>query len=383
MKFTSVFRTALPKSGQSLNSQTFATKQNNMSAQHTLKQRLRPLVLFIRIMVVVLLTWSAGNGFLFVSAALQEFTDSQWYAVAGGLAFAVLFEAGKYFFGAFTLRALIRCWWREGFLYRFALILLIPISVAWFAGSYWLSTQGGMEGLRLQFTKPAPEIRKETLPAQSNADLETLRMARDSVYQQALLRSAPRTATRLFMAFQSEISRMETRHAEAQQQEKVEAAQRGQELKTRLETVLNWLSYLGGWSELLTLLLLVFLEMYTYKVKSPAPDVAPEPVADEMDRTTLNYLRQRARQCWRRAHDSRSNEITRKNNRKRAEAFFKQLSQHGIRVEIETSHDLSFTYKKHPQREGNKPGSADAQSGQKLLPKRQRSRKPQLNNHVY
>ena len=157
-----------------------------MSAQHTLKQRLHPLVIFVRVLVAVLLAWSAGNGFLFVSAVLREFADSQWLAIAGGLAFAVLFEAGKYFFGAFTLRSLIRCWWREEFLYRFALLLLLPITVAWFAGSYWLSTQGSMEGLRLQFSKPVvSEMRDETLPAQPNSELESLRMARDSVYRQA------------------------------------------------------------------------------------------------------------------------------------------------------------------------------------------------------
>lgn len=350
-----------------------------MSAQHTLKQRLRPLVLFIRILVVVLLTWSAGNGFLFVSAALREFADNQWYAIAGGLAFAVLFEAGKYFFGAFTLRALIRCWWREGFLYLFALILLLPITVAWFAGSYWLSTQGSMEGLRLQRTKPAPEMRKEVLPAQPNADLETLRMARDSAYRQALSHSAPRTATRLFMAFQGEISRLETQHAEMQQQEKVESVQRGQELKTRLETVLNWLSHLGGWSELLTLLLLVFLEMYTYKVKPPTPGAVSEPASFDRDHRALNYLRQRARQCWRRAHDSRSNEATRRNNRKRAEAFFKQLSRHGIRVEFDAGHkqSISFTYKQ-PRLDEHKSGNPDVPS----LRQRPRPPKSHANNHV-
>ena len=224
MKFTSVFRAALPLSGQPLNSQTFALKKSNMNAHGfhtTVRQRLRPLVLFSRVLVLVLLTWSAGNGILFASAALRELMDNQWYAMAGGLAFVVLFEAGKYFFGTYTLRMLIRRWWREGFLYRFALVMLIPITAAWFAGSYWLSTHGSLEGLRLHFSKPASEIRQNASQVQPNTEIETLRMARDSAYRQALSRSAPRTATRLFMAFQTEITRLETQQAEVQQQQKM------------------------------------------------------------------------------------------------------------------------------------------------------------------
>lgn len=381
MKLTSVFRAALPKSGQSLNSQTFALKKSNMNAHDfhtTVRQRLRPLVLFIRVLVLVLLTWSAGNGILFASAALRELTDDQSYAVAGGLAFVILFESGKCFFGTYTLRMLIRRWWQEGFLYRFALILLIPVTAAWFAGSYWLSTHGSLEGLRLCFSKPASEMRNNAPPVQPNTDIEAMRMARDSAYRQALSRSAPRTAARLFMAFQSEITRLETQQAEVQQQQKTQSDQREQQLKNRFETVLNWLSHFGGWSEVLTLLLLVFLEMYTCKVTQPSQVAAiPLNAQDEHERyTRLNYLKQRARQCWRRAHDVSSNEKTRRNNLKRAEVFFKHLGQLGINVAYDREHGqtLDFTYKKQFF------DSTEIRENSRR--KRKRSRKPQPNNHV-
>ena len=115
MKFISVFRAVRRINGQSLNSQTYAMSDQN------LKQRLRPLLRFIRLLVLILLLWSAGNGYLFASAALLELSGQQRIALAGGLAFALLFEAGKYFFGAYTLRVLIGCWWRDGVLYQFAL----------------------------------------------------------------------------------------------------------------------------------------------------------------------------------------------------------------------------------------------------------------------
>ena len=179
------------------------------------------------------------------------------------------------------------------------------------------------------------------------------------------------------MAFQSEITRLETQQAEVQQQQKMQTDQREQQLKNCFETVFNWLSHLGGWSEVLTLLLLVFLEMYTYKVLPHSQVEITVKAQDEHERNArLNYLKQRARQCWRRAHDASSNEKTRKNNLKRAEVFFKHLGQLGINVEYDREHGqtLNFTYKKHFY--------DSTQIRENPRRKRKRSRKPQQINHV-
>jgi len=350
MELTSVFRAA----AQSLNGQTFAPNGTAPIGLHPdvmLKRRLRPLVFFIRALVLVLLTWSAGNGFLFASAALQELTGQNRYAVAGGLVFATLFEAGKYYFGAYTLRVLIRGWWREGMLYRLALVLLIPVAGAWFAGSYWLSTQGGIEGLRLTFSRPATEIVTDTFRQPPNRDIEALRLARDSVYRQAIDRSSPRTAARLFLAFQDEITRMETINAEAQKAEKRQDDQHQQRLQTRLEQVLTWLSHLGGWSELLTLALLVFLEIYAHRMQLTAKAMREADSADADLDLSVNYLKQRIRQCWKRAHQEQSSERTRQKNLDKTEDLVQKLSQLGIQVHVDASDPqiITFTHKKQPQ----------------------------------
>ena len=357
MKLTSVFRAA----AQSLNGQTFAPNGTAPIGPHPdimLKRRLRPLVYFIRMLVVVLLTWSAGNGFLFASATLQELIGQKGYTLAGALAFAALFEAGKYYFGAYTLRVLIRGWWREGMLYRLALVLLIPVAGAWFAGSYWLSTQGGIEGLRLSFSRPAIEVTTDTLHRRPNPDIEALRVARDSVYWQAIDRSSPRTAARLFLAFQNEITRMETVNAESQKTEKQQDDQYKLRLQTRLEQVLTWLSHLGGWSELLTLALLVFLEIYAQRTQLMAKAMREAGSVDTNRDISVNYLKQRIRQCWKRAHQEQSSERTRQKNLDKTEELVQKLRQLNIQVHVDASDPqiIIFTHKEQPPTHDCKSG---------------------------
>lgn len=315
-----------------------------------LKRRLRPLVLFIRVLVLVLLAWSAGNGFLFASAALQELIGQSGYALSGALAFAALFEAGKYFFGAYTLRVLIRGWWREGVLYRFALVLLIPVSGAWFTGSYWLSTQGGIEGLQLMISRPVIETAPDTLLQQPSPDIEALRLARDSVYRQAIDRSSPRTAARLFLAFQNEITRMETVNAESRKVEKQQNDHHKQQLQTRLAQVLAWLSQLGGWSELLTLVLLVFLEIYAHRTQIMVKSTLEAGNGDIDHDMSVNYLKQRIRQCWKRAHQEQSSARTRQKNLDKMEELVHKISQLGFQVHVDASDPqiIHFTFKKQP-----------------------------------
>ena len=349
MELTSVFRAA----AQSLNGQTFApngTAPIELHPDVMLKRRLRPLVFFIRLLVLVLLAWSAGNGFLFASAALQELIGQKGYALTGALAFAALFEAGKYFFGAYTLRVLIRGWWREGMLYRLALVLLIPVAGAWFTGSYWLSTQGGIEGLRLTVSKPVIDAAPDTLTQQPNPDIEALRLARDSVYRQAIDRSSPRTAARLFLAFQHEITRMETVNAESRKAVKQQDDQHKQRLQTRLEQVLTWLSHLGGWSELLTLALLVFLEIYAHRTQFMAKAVREMDRADADLDLSVNYLKQRIRQCWKRAHQEHSSERTRQKNLDKTAELVQKLRQVGIQVHVDATDPqiINFTHEKQP-----------------------------------
>ena len=235
-------------------------------------------------------------------------------------------------------------------MYRLALVLLIPVAVAWFAGSYWLSTQGGIEGLRLSFTKPAMEAAADTIWQQSNPDIKALRQARDSVYRQAIERSSLRTATRLFLAFQNEITRMETINTESLRAEKQQDDRHKQQMQARLETVLYWLSRLGGYSELLTLALLVFLEMYarSIHIKHGAPVAKPN--ASNLE-SSVNYLKQRARQCWKRAHQAQSSDKTRQNNLDKAEAIIQQLRRLGIQTQVDADdpHNLLFTLKKQPR----------------------------------
>ncbi|MCB0533920.1 MAG: hypothetical protein KDD14_17085 [Saprospiraceae bacterium] len=351
MKFISVFRAVRRINGQSLNSQTYAMSDQN------LKQRLRPLLRFIRLLVLILLLWSAGNGYLFASAALLELSGQQRIALAGGLAFALLFEAGKYFFGAYTLRVLIGCWWRDGVLYQFALALLLPVAVAWFAGSYWLSTQGALEGLRLQFSRPELEQPLVEQPLSANADLEVMRQARDSAYQQAMARSSPRTATRLFMQFQQEINRMQAVTASTKAISRQENDQHQQQVHARLEQVLNWVRRLGGWSELLTAVLLVFLEMYAHETQlernRPKRETAQQNGQKDL---SANYLKQRARQCWKRAHQAESSEKTRQKNLGKANALLQELRQLGIQADVDNNDPqiITFYHKKRPRNHDSK-----------------------------
>ena len=154
------------------------------------------------------------------------------------------------------------------------------------------------------------------------------------------------------MEFQREITRLEMQQAEVVQQQKMQTGQIEQQLKNRFETVLNWLSHLGGWSELVTLVLLVFLEMYAYSRQSHTLDLPFEQAVNGTNsKATSNYLKQRARQCWKRAHDEQSSEKTQKNNLVKAKELFKRLYQLGIQVEMDSndSKNITFSHQKFPK----------------------------------
>jgi len=188
------------------------------------------------------------------------------------------------------------------------------------------------------------------LTQQPNPDIEALRLARDSVYRQAIDRSSPRTATRLFLAFQNEITRMETVNAESRKVEKQQDDQHKQRLQTRLEQVLTWLSHLGGWSELLTLALLVFLEIYAHRTQLTAKAMREADSADTDLDLSVNYLKQRIRQCWKRAHQEHSSERTRQKNLDKTAELVQKLHQLNIQVHVDATDPqiINFTHEKQP-----------------------------------
>lgn len=347
--------------------------------------RLKSLKQFARIAVFLLLFWSATTESLFLYSGFYEITSSICTTVLGVLLIVVLLEGGKYFFGTFAILFLTQGWIKDGALYILTYIVLLPTTIGLFYGSYYMSVMGAPK--IAQFVKSqtsTPQlINTDSINKIYDARIVLLQGKIDSTQNIKWKGVTTKTATKLAIAFQDQIIQLEN-----QRKNSLKIAQKTNEKQAKNEissTALwgRWLSRFGGTSEFLTIVFLLFLELYDRASYLELPTVnsvktaVNKPVNNDTstetglvqqavdDATTedadlqkikdlirtkkvdARYMKQRAKQCYKRSFKDQSLEEVRQKNRKRADLFITELASIGIETIINPNDnaDLIFVEK--------------------------------------
>ncbi|MGK0366565.1 MAG: hypothetical protein ACI85O_003639, partial [Saprospiraceae bacterium] len=129
----------------------------NPSPLPAFQKRLRPLKRFIGMLVIILLFWSALTESLFLFSGFLNITDIPEISAALTFLFILIIECCKYFLGTYCFRFLTHGWLRDGARYVLSFFIILPLSVATFYASIYLSVNGAPQVVEFVKEQTTPE----------------------------------------------------------------------------------------------------------------------------------------------------------------------------------------------------------------------------------
>jgi hypothetical protein len=240
------------------------SKKRGMPDISAVEHRLLPLKRFALAAALILLLWSAFLETSFFFSGFQEMLNNSVSALTLTLLLVMLIESSKFYLGAYAFRFMVQGWLKEGWSYRLAFLIVLPLCVAVYFGSIYLNVKG------------APKVASFFTHKTQNIELEPL----DSInryydQRQASLKAEKETAqtirhrgkityhaTLLLTKLQDQAMSIELQRDSA-----LARAQRRNE-RVLAQSVQSprdwgkWLSKLGGYGETMTLFFLFFMEVY-------------------------------------------------------------------------------------------------------------------------
>ena len=350
----------------------------------TFRIRLKGLRRFVMLGLGLLLLWSASTESLFLFSGFYEMSSSLALSILGVFLVVALLEGGKFFFGSYLLLFLTQGWIKDGWLYRLTFIVLIPICIGLYWGSYYLSVNGAPQIADFIHTntKQLELVDTDSITQYYDQRIAALQKEISTTKDIKWKGTTTNTATKLALEFQAQVNELEV-----QKKSDLETANTNNNKRLQKDENKNvnwglWLSKFGGYGELLTIVFLLFIELYDrasylelphqkQKPKQPhnnaqneegqaAPSLVQQAVASETEedqeiqalRTLIlekqvdtRYLKQRAKQCYKRSFKPQSAKEVKQRNLKKAGLFIEQLGKLGIIAQVhpEDQTELIFT----------------------------------------
>lgn len=258
----------------------------------TVESRLAPLKRFATLAVIALLIWSAALEFAFFYTGFVEMLGNTIVALTITMLLVLLLEAAKFYLGAFAFRFIVHGWLKEGWAYRLAFMIVLPLSIAVFVGSIFLNTKGApqvatffnshthkpdlvnLDTINIYFDNCQASLREE----KENA-LNIKRKGKPTYQATLLLSQIQEQSNRIEIQRDSTLARAQRQNALILSQSNSKATDWG-----------TWLSRFGGFGEGLTLFFLLFIEVYD---KARQAQSNKQTTKKE---TTSSCLRQKIRQ---------------------------------------------------------------------------------------
>lgn len=263
------------------------------SGMLSVESRLAPLKRFSTLATIALLIWSAALESAFFYTGFADMLGSKTLAIAITGLLVILLESSKFYFGAFAFRFIVQGWLKEGWAYRLAFMIVLPLSIAVFAGSIFLNTKGSpqiAEFFTSQAPKPGHEANLTSIDAYYDGRQATLALEKENALNIKRKGKPTYQATVLLSQIQEQSNRIEI--------QRDSALARAQRQYSTLLSLSNskakdwgtWLSRFGGFGEGLTLFFLLFIEVYDKARQAP-----PEKQTTKMKPANASH-RQKTRQ---------------------------------------------------------------------------------------
>ncbi len=236
------------------------------------QKRLRPLKRFIGMLVIILLFWSALTESLFLFSGFLNITDVPEISAALTLLFITIIECCKYFLGTYCFRFLTHGWLRDGMRYVLSFLIILPLCVATFYASIYLSVNGAPQVVEFVKEQTTPEYIINTDSIHARYDTLVARVELDKANAKKTTWRGVTTnhATVLLQKYADRLSDIEVQRENALSNARKKEQEAKNDFNHDSEYWGDWFARFGGYGEGLTLLLLFFLEVYhraVYKEK--------------------------------------------------------------------------------------------------------------------
>ncbi len=331
----------------------------------TFRIRLKALKRFALVALSLLLLWSATTETLFLFSGFYSITNSLLFTTLGIGVLVVLLEGGKFFFGTFALLFITQGWLKDGILYILTFLVLLPTTVGLFWGSYYMSVNGAPDiaiFVKAQ-TSSIQLVNSDSINQVYDTRVSQLQTKIDSAQNIKWRGTTTKTATKLSIAFQNQINQVE----QQRQASLLSAVNTNTKTLEKMYKHTNnwgtWLSRFSGYGEILTIIFLLFLELYDRAAYLELPSKNKDKTNSNTDETTVvkqeiedatteddeleelrdlirtkkvdaRYMKQRAKQCYKRSLKPKSAEEVKHRNLKRAELFITELASIGVETII-------------------------------------------------
>jgi hypothetical protein len=230
----------------------------------SMEVRLLPLKRFATGATLVLLLWSASLETAFFYAGFKQMLSSNLAAIVIALVLALLLESLKYFSGTFAFRFLVRRWLGDGWHYVLAFMVVLPLCIASFVGSIFLSIRGAPlvasfyseQGSQLNL------VNLDSINIYFDARQKQLTKEKEAAIQIKKRGRTTSQATLWLTQIQSQSNSIEVQRDTALTQAKRVNNLLLANKKGASKNWGTWLSRFGGYGEMLTLFFLFFVEVF-------------------------------------------------------------------------------------------------------------------------
>ena len=236
------------------------------------QKRLRPLKRFIGMLVIILLFWSALTESLFLFSGFLNITDVPELSAVLTLLFITIIECCKYFLGTYCFRFLTHGWLRDGMRYVLSFLIILPLSIATFYASIYLSVNGAPQVVEFVKEQTTPEfiINKDSIHSRYDTLAAKIELDKANAKKTTWRGVTTTHATVLLQKYEDRLSDIEVQRENALGEARRKEQEAKNDFSDDSEYWGDWFARFGGYGEGLTLLLLFFLEVYhraVYKEK--------------------------------------------------------------------------------------------------------------------
>ncbi len=234
------------------------------SGMLSVESRLAPLKRFATIAIIALLIWSASLEAAFFYSGFVEMLGTQTMAITVTALLVLLLEGCKFYLGAFAFRFIVQGWLKEGWAYRMAFVIVLPLSIAVFAGSIFLNTKGAPQ-IAAFFTSHASKpdlVNLDSINAYYDGRQASLKVEKGNALTIKRKGKPTYQATLLLSQIQEQSNRIEIQRDSASARTQRQNAMLYSQSTTKAKDWGTWLSRFGGFGEGLTLFFLLFIEVY-------------------------------------------------------------------------------------------------------------------------
>lgn len=212
----------------------------------------------------VLVIWTGTTAALFMYTSMSKASTSIFFGAFCAIMLSSVIEGIKYYTGRKIIHFFSQGWFKEGIHNVFLSIPILILGLAAFGGSVYLAVQGSpLLSSNIIQSNGIQLVSVDSINAYYDNRVKAEQDKQNAAHKTTWKGSITTDAVRLSKSIQQTIDRIEKQRSAALETANKENETRKTDTKEFSNVWGSWLSGFGGWSELLQVVILIFLCLYS------------------------------------------------------------------------------------------------------------------------